>query len=121
MTFDIAKMMQNGQSADEIAKAFTDALNTAIADQKAKDTKGKDADTLAQHMTAFMTTHYPNLDGSITGAQIIDACDALCDLHTKLEQLCDLLTGDKDDDEGDCSKSEAIESVFDRFFKKYGL
>lgn len=64
----ILSLLQNGHSAEDIAKSFTDALNSAIQEQKAaekaKETasqKHADMKNFLEEALLFFSTHYPEL------------------------------------------------------------
>ena len=68
---EILARLKNGESADDIAKSYTDALNKAIAAKREEDNKrieeevfaGKVADMMdiLQLIADFVTRYYPEL------------------------------------------------------------
>lgn len=61
---DILAMMQNGQSAEFIAKSFTDALNKAISEdeaQKKAKQKYADAEVVYDTVYDFLSRYYANV------------------------------------------------------------
>lgn len=103
---DILAQLQGGQSADQIAKAFTDALNAAIQKQNEqseakvrRQAKISDMTVLIEYIIDFVSEHYPELlpedmDLEITEdevAKLIDELDAavpqLVQLTSALEEL----------------------------------
>lgn len=85
---DILAQLQSGQSADEIAKSFTDALNAAIQKQNRADARRKakisDMTGLIEDVIDFISEYYPevmpkDMDLDITEADVavlIDELDA---------------------------------------------
>ena len=64
----ILSLLQNGHSAEDIAKSFTDALNSAIQEQKAAEKakaiasqKHADMKNFLEEALLFFSTHYPEL------------------------------------------------------------
>ncbi len=135
-------MLQNGQSADEIAKAFTAELNDAIKKKDAEDRKAKeaalqnsakleDADYLARVINDFFAKWYPveSSTTKITGKDIIDMTDAATKFTKTLHDLADLFDPDmfkiehKESDNGKCKETKAVYSnkgdaadIFAKFF-----
>ena len=86
---DILAQLQSGQSADEIAKSFTDALNAAIqkqneqtkADERRK-AKISDMTNLAEAIIDFISEYYSevipkDMDLDITEADVAELIDEL--------------------------------------------
>ena len=93
---DILAQLQSGQSADEIAKSFTDALNAAIqkqneqtkADERRK-AKICDMTNLAEAIIDFISEYYSevmpkDMDLDITEADVAELID---ELDTAIPQL----------------------------------
>lgn len=64
----ILSLLQNGHSAEDIAKSFTDALNSAIQEQKAAEKAKKaasekhaDMKNILEEILLFFSTYYPEL------------------------------------------------------------
>jgi hypothetical protein len=64
----ILSLLQNGHSAEDIAKSFTDALNSAIQEQKAAESakaaasqKHADMKNILEEVLLFFSTYYPEL------------------------------------------------------------
>ena len=64
----ILSLLQNGHSAEDIAKSFTDALNSAIQEQKAAEKakeaasqKHADMKNFLEEALLFFSTYYPEL------------------------------------------------------------
>lgn len=102
---DILAQLQGGQSADQIAKSFTDALNAAIQKQNeqnaakvCRQAKISDMADLIEGLVDFIDKYYPELlpedmDLEITDedvAQLIDELDAAV---PQLVQLTSALKG----------------------------
>ena len=93
---DILAQLQSGQSADEIAKSFTDALNAAIqkqneqtkADERRK-AKISDMTCLIEDVIDFISEYYPevmpkDMDLGFTEADVAELID---ELDTTIPQL----------------------------------
>lgn len=93
---DILAQLQSGQSADEIAKSFTDALNAAIQKQneqtkanERRKAKISDMTNLMEAIIDFIDEYYhevmpKNMDLDITEA---DAVELIDELDTAIPQL----------------------------------
>lgn len=102
---DILAQLQGGQSADQIAKSFTDALNAAIQKQNeesaaASRRKAKIADMadLIEDMVDFISEYYPealpeDMDLKITEADVAELIDELDAAIPQLIQLTSALKG----------------------------
>lgn len=102
---DILAQLQGGQSADQIAKAFTDALNAALQKQNEQDmanarrrAKINDMATLIESIVDFIGEYYPELlpedmDLEITEADIAGLIDELDTAIPQLVQLTSALSG----------------------------
>ena len=142
---DILAQLQSGQSADEIAKSFTDTLNAAIQKQKEQtkaDERRKakicDMTNLAEAIIDFISEYYSevmpkDMDLDITEA---DAVKLIDELDAAIPQL---VSAFKDFEEltvkpiGTTKKRPNVESVtfktedfsfgdaMEKFFKQNGL
>ena len=142
---DILAQLQSGQSADEIAKSFTDALNAAIQKQKEQtkaDERRKakicDMTNLAEAIIDFISEYYSevmpkDMDLDITEADVAELID---ELDVAIPQL---VSAFKDFEEltvkpiGTTKKRPNVESVtfkaedfsfgdaMEKFFKQNGL
>lgn len=102
---DILAQLQGGQSADQIAKSFTDALNAAIQKQNeqsaaASRRKAKIADMadLIEDIVDFISEYYPevlpeDMDLEITEADVAELIDELDAAIPQLVQLTAALKG----------------------------
>ena len=90
---DILAQLQSGQSAEEIAKSFTDALNAAIQKQNEADARRKakisDMANLIDDIIDFISKYYPEVlpeDADLDISE--DAITELIDeLDTAIPQL----------------------------------
>ena len=142
---DILAQLQSGQSADEIAKSFTDALNAAIQKQKEqtkadarRKAKISDMTNLAEAIIDFISEYYSevmpkDMDLDITEADVAELID---ELDVAIPQL---VSAFKDFEEltvkpiGTTKKRPNVESVtfkaedfsfgdaMEKFFKQNGL
>ena len=143
---DILAQLQGGQSAEEIAKSFTDALNAAIQKQNEVDARRKakisDMTNLIKNIVNFIRKYYPEVlpedaDLDITDdevAELIDELDtAIPQLTSALKDLENLM-GDKPISKAETTKKRpGIKSVtfeakdfsfsdaIDKFFRQNGL
>ena len=69
----IAKALADGTTADELAKAFSEQLNAAMAERRDKATKVKDAQTVVD----FLLKYYPNIFAGLDVATLLKALDDL--------------------------------------------
>ena len=139
---DILAQLQSGQSADEIAKSFTDALNAAIQKQNEQNERRKakicDMTNLIEDVFDFISEYYSevmpkDMDLDITEADVAELID---ELDTAIPQL---VSAFKDFEElivkpiGTTKKRPNVESVtfkaedfsfgdaMEKFFKQNGL
>ena len=145
---DILAQLQSGQSADEIAKSFTDVLNTAIQKQneqtkanERRKAKISDMTNLIEDVIDFISEYYPevmpkDMDLDITETDVAELID---ELDTTIPQLASAfkdfeeLTSSKGEPIGTAKKSPAVKSVtfeakdfsfgdaMEKFFKQNGL
>lgn len=102
---DILTQLQGGQSADQIAKSFTDALNAAIQKQSEQNeanarrkAKISDMADLIEDIVDFIDEYYPELlpedmDLEITEADVAELIDELDAAIPQLVQLTSALKG----------------------------
>lgn len=69
----IAKALADGTTADELAKAFSEQLNAAMAERRDKATKVKEA----QVVVDFLLKYYPNIFDGLNVATLLKALDDL--------------------------------------------
>ena len=145
---DILAQLQSGQSADEIAKSFTDVLNAAIQKQneqtkanERRKAKISDMTNLIEDVIDFISEYYPevmpkDMDLDITETDVAELID---ELDTTIPQLASAfkdfeeLTSSKGEPIGTAKKSPAVKSVtfeakdfsfgdaMEKFFKQNGL
>ena len=96
---DILAQLQSGQSAEEIAKSFTDALNAAIQKQNEATARRKakisDMANLIDDIVDFIREYYPEIlpedaDLDITDDEVAELID---ELDTAIPQLTSALKG----------------------------
>ena len=136
---DILAQLQSGQSADEIAKSFTDALNAAIQKQN-EQTKANerrkakicDMTNLAEAIIDFISEYYSevipkDMDLDITEADVAELID---ELDTAIPQLVSAFKGFEEltvEPIGTTKKRPGAKSDFsfgdamEKFFKQNGL
>ena len=100
---DILTQLQGGQSVDEIAKSFTDALNAAIQKQNEQSeanahrrAKINDMAALIENIVDFVHEYYPEVlpvDLKITEADVAELIDELDAAVPQLVQLTSALKG----------------------------
>lgn len=102
---DILAQLQGGQSADQIAKSFTDALNAAIQkqnEQSEADARRKakisDMADLIEDIVDFISEYYPevlpeDMDLEITETDVAELIDELDAAIPQLVQLTSALKG----------------------------
>ena len=102
---DILAQLQGGQSADQIAKSFTDALNAAIQKQNEqsaanarRQAKISDMADLIEDLVDFISEYYPevlpeDVDLEITEEDIAQLIDELDAAVPQLVQLTSALKG----------------------------
>ena len=102
---DILAQLQGGQSADQIAKSFTDALNAAIQKQNEqsvanarRQAKISDMADLIEDLVNFISEYYPevlpeDVDLEITEEDVAGLIDELDAAVPQLVQLTSALKG----------------------------
>lgn len=143
---DILAQLQGGQSAEEIAKSFTDALNAAIQKQNEVDARRKakisDMANLIDDIVDFIRKYYPEIlpedaDLDITEADVAELIDeldtAIPQLTSALKDLENLM-GDKPVSKVETAKKRlgaksvtfeakdfSFSDAIDKFFRQNGL
>ena len=92
---DILAQMQNGITAEDIAKAFTEQLNKAIHIQETKAEEEKvhaellaDAAVVAQTFNDFTDKWYGDIaQHKITAEEILDVYELIAGLNIKVDKL----------------------------------
>jgi len=121
---DILAMMQNGASAEDVAKEFTDSLNQAIKVQEAEKEKiaakaavTADAQKVADAFNEFTAKHYADVasGAKITAEDVLTIYDLVSSLNINFNKLKNgvAVTYHKMDD--------AVDEIIEKFFDKYGL
>ena len=108
---DILAQMKNGISAEDMARNFTESLNKAIQvqeEEKKKEVEKQElraaADDVASHLNQFLETYFGLTDTqTLTGEEVIEICESMKQLESSMKKMLD-------DD-----------SVFNKFFKDFGL
>lgn len=136
---DILAQLQSGQSAEEIAKSFTDALNAAIQKQNEVDARRKakisDMANLIDDIVDFIRKYYPEIlpedaDLDITDdevAELIDELDtAIPQLLKDLEELAakptsKVETAKKRPGVTFEAKDFSFDDAIEKFFRQNGL
>lgn len=121
---DILAMMQNGASAEDVAKEFTDSLNQAIKAQEAekeaiaaKAAVTADAQKVADAFNEFTAKHYADVASGeeITAEDIITIYDLVSSFNVNFNKL-------KNGVSVTCHKvDDAVDEIIENFFDKYGL
>ena len=92
---DILAQMNNGATAEDIAKAFTEQLNKAMRVQE-EEAKAQsehkellaDADTVAQAFNNFTNKWYGDISQhKITAEEILDVYELIAGLNIKVDKL----------------------------------
>lgn len=115
--FNVYEALKSGKSADEIAQAFVEELNTSLiqveAEKQAEAQKTKDATALADHFNNFVKMYYPKETLKYTNQDVIDLIEASLFVEEATENI---------------EEAESAEEVLDRFnsvltkfFDKYNI
>ena len=121
---DILANLQDGVSAEEIAKAFTDSLNQAMKVQEEEKAKlaqkqeiAADAQKVADVFNWFTQKHYGDVakGESIKADDILAIYDLISSLDIKVDKLKNGVATTVKFGE------DMVDSVIDKFFKRYGL
>lgn len=129
-TEDIMKMMAAGQTPEQIAQEFTDALNAAISKSK-EDTVKKERvaaiQSIGDQILAFVQKYYPNMydeslrkqfDAAALDKVIADAYDEVNQMHGVMEKFFAGSIKNK----STCAKTmKNSDDAIKSFLKKYGL
>lgn len=131
---DILAQLQSGQSAEEIAKSFTDALNAAIQKQNEADARRKakirDMANLIDDIIDFIREYYPEVlpedaDLDITDdevAELIDELDtAIPQLLKDLEELAAKPTSTRETHPSAKHVTFEANDAIEKFFRQNGL
>ena len=121
---DILAMMQNGASAEDVAKEFTDSLNQAIKVQEAekeaiaaKAAVTADAQKVADAFNEFTAKHYADVasGAEITAEDVIAIYDLVSSFNVNFNKL-------KNGVSVTCHKMDnTVDEIIEKFFDKYGL
>ena len=130
----ILAMIQEGTSAEDIAKSFADSLNAAIkadADakakeaeiQKAKEQKATDTRALMELTIDYLSKYYPDVE--IDDADNVDAfismLDTIMPMIGTLNTAADTVRAAMPKIEVKTYTGKDAEDVFKRFFQRYGI
>lgn len=129
-TEDIMKMMAAGQTPEQIAQEFTDALNAAISKSK-EDTVKKERvaaiQSIGDQILAFVQKYYPNMydeilrkqfDAAVLDKVIEDAYNEVNQMQSVMEKF---LAGSVKT-KPTCSKTmKNSDDAIKSFLKKYDL
>ena len=123
---DILAQMNNGATAEDIAKAFTEQLNQAIKvqeEQKQEDAKHKemiaDAWHVADIFNAFTKKWYGDIaQHEITAEEILDVYELIAGLNIKVDKL---KNGVKTTISGSKNLDANVDKIIDTFLTSLGL
>lgn len=129
-TEDIMKMMAAGQTPEQIAQEFTDALNAAISKSK-EDTVKKERvaaiQSIGDQILAFVQKYYPNMydeslrkqfDAAALDKVIEDAYNEVNQMHSVMDKFFAGSFKSKPT----CTKTmKNSDDVIKSFLKRYGL
>lgn len=129
-TEDIMKMMAAGQTPEQIAQEFTDALNAAISKSK-EDTVKKERvaaiQSIGDQILAFVQKYYPNMydeilrkqfDAAVLDKVIEDAYNEVNQMQSVMEKFFAGSVKSK----STCAKTmKNSDDAIKSFLKKYGL
>lgn len=133
---EILKMLREGTSPDDVAKAMSDALNSANkafeAEKKAKLAEEKEArnaekikylNNILDDFADWYAEYYAGSFEGVTAEDIIDLIDSSKELTSTFYSLLDVFDGKcRKNDNGKLSKTEDIaDKVLDSFLKELGL
>ena len=123
---DILAQMNDGVSAEEIAKAFTEQLNKAIHVQE-EEAKAQsehkellaDADTVAQAFNNFTNKWYSDISQhTITAEEILDVYELIAGLNIKVDKL---KNGVKTTISSSKNLDANVDKIIDSFLTSLGL
>ena len=119
---DILAQMNNGATAEDIAKAFTEQLNKAIHVQE-EQTEHKellaDAAVVAQTFNDFTDKWYGDIaQHKITAEEILDVYELIAGLNIKVDKL---KNGVKTTISGSKNLDANVDKIIDTFLTSLGL
>ena len=135
----ILSLLQNGHSAEDIAKSFTDALNNAIQEQKAAEKAKKaafqkhaDMKNILEEVLLFFSTYYPELVPKVEEisdkeiAEFIDLIDEavpdIVELVKTLKSLQNLtFPAPSTKRKVTVKKTNSVDDIIDAFLKAHDL
>lgn len=121
---DILAQMNNGATAEDIAKAFTEQLNKAIhvQEEEAKvqaEHKELLADTVAQAFNNFTNKWYSDISQhTITAEEILDIYELIAGLNIKVDKL---KNGVKTTISSTKNLDANVDKIIDTFLTSLGL
>ena len=120
---DILAQMNNGATAEDIAKAFTEQLNKAIHIQeeeaKAQTELLADAAVVAQTFNDFTDKWYGDIaQHKITAEEILDVYELIAGLNIKVDKL---KNGVKTTISGSKNLDANVDKIIDTFLTSLGL
>ena len=123
---DILAQMNNGATAEDIAKAFTEQLNKAIHIQETKAEEEKvhaellaDAAVVAQTFNDFTDKWYGDIaQHKITAEEILDVYELIAGLNIKVDKL---KNGVKTTISSGKNLDANVDKVIDSFLTSLGL
>ena len=123
---DILAQMNNGATAEDIAKAFTEQLNKAmrVQEEEAKvQAEHKellaDADVVAQAFNNFTDKWYGDISQhKITAEEILDVYELIAGLNIKVDKL---KNGVKTTISGSKNLDANVDKIIDTFLTSLGL
>lgn len=129
---DILTLLQNGQSADDIAKSFTTALNEALAEHKKADKVRKEKldwmGDIVENILEYAEYFYPEYAEAIAAVEYSD--DELIELVNAIDQMIPQLLGlvklmstpvPTPTPKVKTAPTSTFDQVMEQFFKKNGL
>lgn len=135
----ILSLLQNGHSAEDIAKSFTDALNNAIQEQKVAEKAKKaafqkhaDMKNILEEVLLFFSTYYPELVPEVEEisdeeiAKFIDLIDEavpdIVELVKALKSLQNLtFPAPATKRKVTVKKTNSVDDIIDAFLKAHNL
>lgn len=73
----LVQMLKDGVTADDIVKAFADALNAAQAKASAENEKKADFKALIDQVVVFVNKYYPEMSTSFTDEEVYSLLDEI--------------------------------------------
>ena len=119
---DILAQMNDGVTAEEIAKAFTEQLNKAIHVQEEQSEHKEllaDADVVAQAFNNFTDKWYGDISQhKITAEEILDVYELIAGLNIKVDKL---KNGVKTTISSSKNLDANVDKIIDTFLTSLGL